>query len=424
MKSSASFEFSAFIGIDWADTKHDICIQPAGGGTREFDRIAHQPKHIEQWAQTMFQRFGGPIAVALELSKGPLVYALQKYDFFVLFPINPSMLAKYREAFKPSRAKDDPSDAELAVDLVLRHRERFKPLRPQSIEMRTLLHLVEKRRQLVADRLRFSNRLTSTLKQYYPQAVDWFVHKETFVFCAFVARWPTLKQVKRARRSTLERFFHEHKVYRRHLIEARIEAIGGATALTEDPAVIEPCTLHALALAEQLRVTLELIKHFDAAISELGPTISDYNLFASLPGAGPVFTPRLLVAFGEDRERFRNAVELQRYCGVAPVTERSGNKCWVHWRWQCPTFVRQTFVEWAAKTVYHSFWAGAYYRQQRRKGAGHHAAVRALAFKWIRILYRCWQTRTPYNESRYLSALKRRGSPLLQGLDQPHCAAS
>ena len=129
----------------------------------------------------MFQRFGGPIAVVLELSVGPLVYALQKYDFFVLFPINPSMLAKYRQAFKPSGAKDDPTDAELAVDLVLRHRERFHPLKPQSIKMRTLLHLVEKRRRLVGDRLRFSNRLTSTLKQYYPQAAEWFVHKETFI---------------------------------------------------------------------------------------------------------------------------------------------------------------------------------------------------------------------------------------------------
>jgi transposase len=129
MNTFSSFEFTAFIGIDWADTKHDICIQPAGSEEREFDRIAHQPQHIEQWAHEVHQRFGGPIAVMLELSKGPIVSALQKYDFFVLFPINPSMLAKYREAFKPSRAKDDPTDAELAVDLVLRHRDRFKPLR-------------------------------------------------------------------------------------------------------------------------------------------------------------------------------------------------------------------------------------------------------------------------------------------------------
>ena len=413
MNTFTSFEFTAVIGIDWADTKHDICIQPAGAEEREFDRITHQPQSIEQWAQAMHQRFGGPIAVVLELSKGPIVSALQKYDFFVLFPVNPSMLAKYREAFKPSRAKDDPTDAALAVDLVLRHRDRFKPLQPQSIAMRTLIHLVEKRRRLVEDRRRFSNRLISALKAYYPQAVEWFSHKETFVFCAFITRWPTLKQVKRARRSTLERFFREHRVRRPKLIEARIQAIQAATALTDDPAVINPCTLEALALVEQLRTALELIRQFDEAIAQLGPTLPDYPLFASLPGAADVFTPRLLVAFGEDRDRFHNAAEVQQYCGIAPVTERSGKKSWVHWRWQCPTFTRQTFVEWAAKTIYRSFWAGAYYRQQRQKGATHQMAVRALAFKWIRILYRCWQSRTPYNETTYLKALQRRGSNLI-----------
>ncbi len=96
-------EFTAFVGLDWADAKHDICVQAAGCEEREFGRFPHQVAAIEQWARSMQQRFGGRIAVALELTKGPIVYALQKYDFLVLFPINPSMLAKYRQAFKPSR---------------------------------------------------------------------------------------------------------------------------------------------------------------------------------------------------------------------------------------------------------------------------------------------------------------------------------
>ncbi len=340
MNSLAGFEFTAYVGIDWSDTKHDICIQPAGREEREFDRIAHQPEAIERWAQSMQQRFGGPIAVALELSKGPLVSALQRYAFLVLVPVNPSMLAKYREAFTPSRAKDDPTDAELAVDLVLRHPERFKPLQPQSIEMRTLVHLVEKRRRLVDDRRRFSNRLISALKAYFPQAVEWFSHKETFVFCAFITRWPTLKHVKRARRSTLERFFPEHNVRRPRIVETRIQAIKAAVPLTEDPAVIEPYSLEVLALAEQLHTVLEVIKRFDETIAALAPSLPDYEVFSSLPGAGPVFTPRLLAAFGEDRERFQSAAEVQRYSGIAPVTERSGNTSWVHWRWACPNFVR------------------------------------------------------------------------------------
>jgi transposase len=154
-------------------------------------------------------------------------------------------------------------------------------------------------------------------------------------------------------------------------------------------------------------------RHFEHEIATLAPTLPDYALFASFPGAGPTFAPRLLAALGEQRARYGCAAQVQQYAGIAPVTERSGNKSWVHWRWQCPKFLRQTFVEWAALSIPHCYWAKAYYEQQRERGASHQAAVRALAFKWIRIVYRCWQNRTPYDEATYLNALKRHGSPLL-----------
>ena len=413
MKTPGNKLFTAYIGIDWADTKHDICIQAAGEERREFSRISHKVDEIEDWAQALYRRFGGPIAIAVELSKGPIVYALQKYDFFVIFPVNPSTLANYRKAFSPSRAKDDPTDAEIALELILCHPDRFKPLKPQSVEMRTLASLVEQRRRLVNDRVRITNRLRYTLKQYYPQALEWFDRIDTPLFCDFIERWPTLIQIKRARRTTLETFFHQHNMRFAHVLEDRIQAIKGASPLTLDDAVITPHRLQAVVLVDQLRVALNAIKLYDTQIAELAPRHPDFALFDALPGAGPSLAPRLLVAFGEQRDRFNSAAELQRYAGIAPVTERSGKKCWVHWRWQCSTFLRQTFVEWAAQTINKSFWAGAYYQQQRDKGCSYNAAVRALAFKWIRILYRCWQTRTPYDEAIYLKALKRRGSPLL-----------
>ena len=409
-------QYSAVIGIDWADTKHDICLQAANNDQREFDCIPHQVERIEQWALSLRKRFGGPIAIALELSKGPIVSALQKYDFLVLFPVNPSTLAKYREAFTPSRAKDDPTDAELALDLLLRHPDRFQPLQPQSVAMRTLATLVEQRRNLVDDRVRITNRMRSALKQYYPQILEWFDRIDTPLFGDFISRWPTLEQVKRARRSTLERFFHQHNMRFSSVLDGRVKAIKAATPLTRDAAVVTPHRLQTLVLAEQLRVTLQAIRRYDDEIKALAPTHPDYELFRGLPGAGESLAPRLLVAFGEQRQRFSSAAEIQKYSGVAPVTERSGRKHWVHWRWQCPTFVRQTFVEWAAQTINKSFWAGAYYRQQKAKGSSHQAAVRALAFKWIRILYRCWQARTFYDELTYLEALRRRGSPLLDHL--------
>ncbi|WP_397453170.1 transposase [Pseudomonas sp. NA-150] len=118
------------LGIDWADTKHDICLQAGDENHCQFDCIPHQADRIDEWAKALHLRFDGPIAVALELAKGPIVSALLKYDFFVLFPINPSTLAKYRVAFKPSCAKDDPTEAELALDLLLRHPQRFTALSP------------------------------------------------------------------------------------------------------------------------------------------------------------------------------------------------------------------------------------------------------------------------------------------------------
>ena len=420
MKPHVEIEFAAYAGIDWSDTKHDICLQADHSEEREFSVLKHGATTIDAWAGALRQRFQGrPVAVCLELAKGPLVYALQKYDFLVLFPVHPATLAKYREAFVPSHAKADPSDAQFALELLLRYRAKLKPLTPQSVAMRTLLRLVEQRRRLVGDQNRISNRLTDALKQYFPDVLAWFADRNTLLFCDFLSRWSTLKQLQRARRTTLLSFFHHHHVRSQARIDERLHAIKSATALTDDPAVIVPNQLLVHGLVEQLRVTLQAIERFDLAIATVSETLPDYALFRALPGAGPTLAPRLLAAFGEQRERYQSADEIQRYTGIAPVTESSGKKHWVHWRLQCPTFLRQTFVEWAGATIPRSFWAAAFYQQQRDKGCSHQAAVRALAFKWIRILYRCWQTRTPYNESTYLNALKRRGSPLLASMMAP-----
>jgi transposase len=414
MNTATEIEYAALVGIDWSDRKHDVCLQAAGSSKRELGVLAHRPESIAQWAQTLRQRFAGrPLAVCVELSKGPLVYALQQYDFLVLYPVNPTTLSKYREAFCLSHAKDDPTDAELALELLSKHRDKLSALHPQSPAMRTLQRLVEQRRALVDDTVRITNRVTDALKQYFPQVLDWFRDKNTVVFCDFLTRWPTLKQAQRARKTRLTAFFHEHNLRYPKIIEQRVQAILSATALTSDDAVIVPNRLLVEVLIEQLRALLKAVALFDAQIAQLAHKLPDYALFSALPGAGAVYAPRLLAAFGEQRERYASAAAIQKYAGIAPVTERSGNKCWVHWRLQCPTFLRQTFVEWAAQSIPHSYWARAFYEQQRAKGSSHQAALRALAFKWIRILYRCWQNRTPYCEASYLNALKRRGSPLL-----------
>ena len=412
--------FAAYVGIDWGDKKHDVCLSPGGNldpRDRERFELQHDPGKIAAWATRLRKRFGGGrVAVCVELARGPLVSALLEHDLFVIFPINPQSLAKYRATFKVSGAKDDPSDAEFALDFLVRHPDSLTPLKLESATMRSVRELVVSRRELVDDRTRITNRLTAALKAFYPQVLAWFDDKSTEVFCAFLERWPTLRDAKRARPSTLEKFFRDHHVRYEAVLKRRVDAIKTAVPLTKDEGVIMPHSAVVKALVLQLRATNQAVRDLEAAIAELVAQHEDYELFSALPGAGPAFAPRLLAAFGEDRERFANADDVQCSTGIAPVLKRSGDSLIAHMRYRCDPFLKQTFVEWASQTIPKSFWARAFYDQQRAKGVKHQVAIRALAFKWIRILFRVWKDRIPYDETRYLQALKKRGSSLLKNL--------
>lgn len=407
--------FAAFIGLDWADKKHDICLSLPGSTKRERSVVPHTPTAIREWADKLRARFSGaPIAVCLELSQGPIVSALLEHDFFVLFPVQPKTLARYREAFTTSGAKDDPTDAEFALDLLTHHPDKLTRLDPESVPMRSLRRLVEARRLLVQDRVRLTNRITAALKAYFPQVLGWFRDKEAAVFAGFVERWPTLELAQRARTDTLVSFFRSHNVRYQSAIDRRIVAIRQELSLTTDAAAIDPMRLLVVVLLPQLRAACSAIDRFDEEIAKLCPELPDYSFFSALPGAGAALAPRLLVAFGERRERFPDAASLQNYAGVAPITKRSGNTSSVHWRYSCPIFLRQTFIEWVGQTIPRSFWANAFYKGCRARGMKHQAALRALAFKWIRILHRCWVDRVHYDEARYLMALQKRQAPLLK----------
>ena len=409
--------FAAFVGSDWADATHALCLQAAGSTTREARSLDHTPEAIDAWVCPLRQRFGGhPVAICLELNKGPLVSALCTYEFLVLFPVNPLTLARYREAFTPSRAKDDPTDAARQLELLLKHRHKLPPLQPQSPQMRALAQLVEARRRLVGEKVRLTHRLTRALKHSFPHVLRWFEEKDTVIFCDFLSRWPTLTTVPLAHRATLEPFFRDHHVRSAAGITQRLQAIKAAPPLTTDEGIMTPNVLFVQALVAQLRVTLQALADFDHAMTQHAQHHPDFPLFQALPGAGPVFAPRLLVACGAQREPSPSAAALQQYAGIAPVTERRGKQAWGHWRLPCPTCLRQTFVAWAAASIRPSCWAQVYDQQQRAKGQRPQAAVRALAFQWLRILSRCWQDRTPYDASIYLQARTRRGSSLLHNL--------
>jgi len=202
-------------------------------------------------------------------------------------------------------------------------------------------------------------------------------------------------------------------VRRPELVEKPLKRIQESVALTTDEAVISVCLLQLKWLLERVGAFNQHIARFEEAIDTAFAGHADAGLFKELPGAGRVLAPCRAAAFGSDRTRYPDAASFQKYAGLAPVRVKSGGPLWTHWRWQAPVFLRQSLAEWAGQTVVGSAWAKSYYQRLQAKGKKHHVILRALAFKWVRILWKCWSTRTPYNEQNYLKALERKKSPNL-----------
>ncbi|MEP6507650.1 MAG: IS110 family transposase [Gemmatimonadales bacterium] len=403
-------EFAAWIGIDWADKKHRWAMRIHGEARVQQGDLESTPEAVEQFFLGLAARFPDRrVAVALEQSRGALRFMLGKYEHLLLYPIHPNTLDHYRKSFYPSGAKSDPGDAALILDLLLKHPERLRPFHPDTVETRTLQFLVEARREAVDDRTRYVNRLTAQLKMFFPQLLEWFDNVDSVIVNQLLRKWPTLEQLQQAKQIRVAEFLRKHRVP-----DARVEilqqAIETSIPATKDCAVIEVSVLIVKRLVLQLEALREAIKEHDEQIASRTASHPDVSIFSSLPGAGPVMVPRLIAAFGTQRQRYATASEIQCYSGIAPVTESSGKQKWIHWRWACPKFLRQTFHEWAWLSTRKSEWARAFYSQQRDKGKSHHGAVRALAFKWLRIVFRCWQEHLPYDEARYTQAVHRRAA--------------
>lgn len=416
---------AAMIGLDWGEQRHDIALQAATTATVETSRLEHTPAAITAWLAALAQRFhGAPIGIALETSRGAIVQALLEAPFVVLYPVQPRSLKRFREAFSPNGAKDDTPDARLLLALLVQHRAHLTPLRLDEAATRAIDRLVRHRRALVEQRTQITLALQAALKEYFPLALHVAgTDLATPLACDFLTRWPTLEALKRARPATVRTFYTQHQCRSAERITERLTAIATAIPLTTDPAIIAPSARYVQALVRQARALTASLREFDRAIAEAFAAHPDAALFHSIPGAGAVLAPRLLAAFGTDRTRYPSPGDVQRAAGIAPITIRSGKSCVVTWRWATSSFLRQTFHELAAASIQQTAWARAYYARQRQRGKSHHTAVRALAYKWIRILWRCWQDRTPYDDARYGRALVDRGSPLsalLSASKPPH----
>ena len=408
-------EPTLFVGIDWADQKHDVCWLAADGRSGHLV-IEQSPEAIEELlAQLGKLAGGGAIAVALEKSRGPLLYALMGREELRLYPLDPKQVSRYRDSFVSSRAKADATDAALILRLL---RERFHDLSPLRLDdepTRRIAHLSQTRRLLVDEHTRLKLQLTALLKTYFPLALT-FGDVDSLLVLEILRRWPDPREFRRVHPKTLRLFFSEHRVKNEDRLKELIARIRDTPLLTKDKPVIESLVFRVTALVGQLKPLREQITQLEAVIDQAMAKHPDAALFQNVPGAGRALAPRLLAAFGSDRDRFADADEVAVVSGIAPVTQQSGQTKFVTRRRACSRFLKQTFHEFADQARKWCPWSQAYYAWQRSEKVAHHAALRKLASRWIRILFKVWKSRTPYDQSRDLQRLQQLQHPAIQFL--------
>lgn len=413
--------YDLIVGLDRSDQKADLCLIDVRTGQRRGVTLDTAPEALWEWLAEVRQEYpAARVGLCLEQPAGHLISFLETYAWITLHPINPLTLQKYREAFVTSRAKDDAQDAEYLADLLLSHHAKLPVWSPEDSATRAVQQLGFHRRAVVDERTALSNRLLALLKQYFPQALT-LCGEDLWrpLATAFLLKWPSLGAVRKAKPATLKQFYYLHGSRSQRLIEQRLALLERAVPVSDELAVIESFVLRVQLICRQLQALQRTLGEFDQQLAAAYAAHPDREIFASLPGAGPVLGSRLLASLGSQRERFgQSAAQLQCYTGIAPVTKRSGGSCRIHRRYLCPKFHRQSFHEYAKESLLWSRWAGAFYLQQRTKGAAHHTAVRALAFKWQRIIWRCWQDRQPYDDARYEAVLRKRNSPVVALLDR------
>jgi transposase len=377
-------DYAAFIAIDWADQQHVFSLQVAGQTKKETGILEQKPEVIGPWVAKLRERFGGrSVAIAVEQSRGALIHALLAYDFIVIYPLHPTTVAKFREAFKSSGAKSDPLDTDQILEIVTKHLDRLKPLNPDTEETRLLGRLAEDRRKAVDLRTRHIQALLAALKEYFPQAIELASRNLTSRLAGdLLKKWPTFQAFQQAKPSTIKRFYYGHNIRSPEILEKVLNLAQTAQPLTTDPAIVESGSRLSQLHAQLIQTLNPLIEGYDRRIEKVFQAHPEAHLFSQLPGAGPALAPRLLTFFGTDRSRYETAQNVQRFSGIAPVTKSSGKTRVVYFRRACPKFDRQTFHEFARLSLAKCQWARNYVDYYKAKGKKFHTIFTPSFAPW------------------------------------------
>ena len=407
------------IALDRGDHEIHAAILATGSTTPTQESFAAGSESLHGFLASLRQRFPGtPLHIAFEQPAPGLLHALMDNPDVELYPMNPAQTARFRDVLNSSRKKDDPTEALVILELLKTHREHFPKWVPESDNMRLLRMLVEGRRKTIDDRTQSILALVSLLKNYYPQALELCGDSVSSpIALDFLKRWPTLQSLKKATPECIRSFLYQHNARSEKAIAARLERIENSIPLTNDGPLLEASTLRLQMLLSQIRTLNTHIATYEKRIATVADNEPASTVMRSFPGSGPTMGPRLTAAFGTKKENFPDAASMACLSGIAPVVKRSGKSSSTQRRLARPLFLHQSFLEYADISIRFCPWAHAFFKMKRTQGKSRWEALRALAFKWIRIMHHCWNTNTLYDDDLYTNQLRKKASPLIPFLD-------
>ncbi len=393
--------YSHLAGIDWASQSHVLCVIDAAGAVKLRLEIAHSAEGIERLIRQL-KSFEG-IVIAIERPSGLLVDALIEAGLRVV-PIHPNVLKASRARYRGA-GKSDPGDAYMLADLLRTDGHRFKALEPQCDEIRALRALVRTRDDLVDARVALANQLRSLLESFWPGAAEIFADVDSPIALAFVARYPTPQSAARLGEKRLAAFLAQHSYCGRRPVAALLERMQAAAVGHAGELEAEAKGELVRSLAAVLQPLVAEIAKLSARIEHTVANLADGQIVMSFPRSGRICAAQVLAELGSVRERFPTEAQLAAEAGVAPVTYASGKHRSVVFRFACNHRLRRALTCFADQSRHANEWAADIYRRARARGCDHPHAIRILARAWVRVLWRAWFTRTPYQPHLHRGAM-------------------
>jgi transposase len=405
-------EIIYYAGFDWAKDHHDVVIVDRGGQIVAGFQIEHTSAGWARWREQLLA-LGPGVAVSVETSQGLVVEQLLQ-SAVTVYPVSPLSAKAYRERKVPSGNKTDRVDAWSLADALRVDGHGWKALAPEDSLVAELRLLCRDEVALIEERTALINQLQSALGDYYPAALEAFQDWTLPSAWALVESFPTPHQLQAAGKRKWEKFLHAHRLARPETYQKRLEIFARAGQLVSSQALTRARSRLALARVRMLRTLQGQLEAYRAEIQKLFAEHPDHDLFGSLPGAGPKIAPRLLGEIGADRARFADPQSLQCLAGTAPVSYQSGQIHKVHLRRHCNKPLRHTVHLWANLSRKSCAWAAVYYNQLRKRGKSHACALRCLGQRWLKILWKMWQSATPYDADLHARNQLKHGSWVLQ----------